>query len=379
MTTNFKQKAISYLEEIQRKCLVNRFGVDFEKHVKKRLELIDNDFIFDSYVASQPSMIKTEIEELKKQYKSASHSNILLTKYEDIYAYSILEPLYERILLTADKLSLETTTRPFIGTAESKEYNAFAVKVPRTNEYLIVFEGSIFIVANLLAKIIASCLPDFKMTDETVSFNISKERIINHVQTNPELQERFADLVYNAIYLGHSSKTTQYFLREPFGRLQGELLNSLELFVVGHEYGHIYSGHLNESNISKKVIDGKIIERISLNWEMEYEADLIGLTLLLNSLEKENLLPFGFLGPELFFTFLDLDERANNLFREGYETRSFGSDTHPPTIERRKRIRQILKNSLPNNHLESYVDFSEFLENVLEALWDNCKERLVKL
>ena len=84
----------------------------------------------------------------------------------------------------------------------------------------------------------------------------------------------------------------------------------------------------------------------------------------------------SYLGAELFFTFLDIDERAHNLFSSGKEKHSSGSESHPPTLERRKRIRIALKNSLPANHIESYEYLSFFLENVLEALWDNLKKQL---
>lgn len=375
MKIGTRQKAINHLESIQLECLISRFGLDYTKQFENLLTQSDDNSIFDSYLKSNPLKTASEIEELKKYFEASIQSNILMTRYEVPASYSILKTLYDRIETTANKISLVTKTKPLIGTAQSKEYNAFAVKVPDTEEYLIVFEGELFTLANLLAKIIASCLPDFKVSKEKVSFNLNKDRIVNHIQTNPYLQERFADFVYNAVFLGQPNKTKQYFLDETFGRLQYELLNSLELFVVGHEYGHIYSGHLNENNLIKRVIDKKEIEKINLNWQMEFEADNIGLTLLLHSLDNDSFFPFSYLGAELFFTFLDITERANNLHDTGKEHRSNGCDTHPPTFERRDRIRKALKNSFPQDHLETYEYASKFLEDVLETLWENYKKR----
>lgn len=366
------KKSYDYLESIQKEYLQERFGKTFEKDFQKIKE-IENNFTLEKYFDSQPAFSEQEREQLKEEFKKHARPIILPTKYESYGAYSILKTLFESIETTAKKLSLTKKNKVIYGTAQSKEYNAFADKVPETEEYLIVFEGELFTLSNQLAKLVSQCLPDFKITQEGVSFNVDLGRIKNHIQINRILQERFADLVYNAIYRGQPTKTKQYNLKEPFGKLHYTLLWSLELFVVGHEYGHICCGHLDEKNIIQLNVKDKTIERVTPDWEMEYEADLSGLTLLLNSLDKNNLAPFSYLGPELFFTFLDLDERAYSLYSNGTETRSKGSDTHPPTIERRKRIRNTLKATLPKEHLESYERLSNFLENVIELLWEQLK------
>lgn len=376
MTENSREIALNYLEEIQRDCLYNRFGDTYETDFKNLHIAIENNFDIEQYFASQPSLKEGEKAEIRIEYEKLKQtSQSQQTKFENIQSFTILKTLFDTIENTAKRISHEASTKPLIGTAFSKEYNAFATKVPDIDVYLILFEGELFTLSNLLAKLIALSLPDFKITEKVVFFSFEKNRIANHVKTNSILQKRFSDLVYNAIYLGQPNKTQQYYLPETFGKFQYELLNSLELFVVGHEYGHIYGGHLNEVNIKKRVCGNKEIEIISPNWEMEYEADFIGLRLLLNSLDGNNLFPICFLGPELFFTFLDLDERAYNLHKKGIEKRSYGSDTHPPTTERRNRIRQIIKNSLPKNQLESYNYMSDFLENVIESLWENYKKQ----
>lgn len=373
MSSETIKRSLEYLESIQRECLQIRFGDTYEDDFQKLEQEKETKFDIEKYFASQPSMTEREKNEMRIGYAKSKKSIQLQTKFESIQSYSILKTLFNTIETTAKNISLKTKNKPIIGTAFSKEYNAFAEKVPNTDEYLIVFEGELFTLSNLLAKLIALCLPDFKITENAVSFSFEVNRIRRHIQSNEVLQNRFADLVYNAIYLGQPNKTQQYFLDEPFGKLQYELLFSLELFVVGHEYGHIYCGHLNDNNLIKQLHNGTSIQRISPDWTMEYEADRIGLVLLLHSLTHNNLFPFSFLGPELFFTFLDIDERANNLFANGKEKRSYGSDTHPPVIKRRNRIRYQLKRSLPKEHLESYEVVSAFLENVVELLWENFK------
>nr|WP_321358303.1 hypothetical protein [uncultured Draconibacterium sp.] len=373
MNNNKTDINLKYLEDIQKECLQMRFGDSFESDFKK-LES-NNGFDIEAYFKSQPSLTEQDKNKIRISYEKSKQSFVPQTKYESIYSYPILKTLFDKIEATAKRLSLNTEIKPIIGTALSKQYNAFAHKVPITNDYLIVFEGELFTLSNILAKIIALCLPDFKISKQGVSFNLKENRIKNHIKSNESLQIHFEDFVLNAILHGQPNKTKHFYLNETFSKLHYELLTSLELFVVGHEYGHIYCGHLNENNIIKQLYENKPIERISPDWEMEYEADYFGLTLMLNTLKSNSLFPFSFLGPELFFTFLDIEERANNLLINGVEKRSYGCDTHPPTFERRTRIRQLISKGLPARTLETYKYVSDFLENVMESLWEDFKER----
>ncbi len=375
MTRDNRQFALKCLEEIQKDCLQIRFGDDFDAQFQKFQALKKKAFNIEDYFASQPSMSEHDKEQMRQQFQVEFQST-MPTKYQDIDGYSILTKLFQTIETTAKHLSLTITSQPIIGTAYSKEYNAFAAKVPTTDEHLIVFEGELFILANQLAKIVAQCLPDFKISDESVSFSFKTDRIKNHILTNKILQQRFADLVENGIRKEQATKMKQYYLQEPYGRLQWELLNSLELFVVGHEYGHIVLGHLANSSTFKCIIKQKEVEKISPSWTMEYEADLMGVTLLINTMNQESMAPFCYCGAELFFTFLDLVDRVISFFDNGKEERSEGSQSHPPPLERRERIRLALKTLLHPSHLESYQVTSEFLETVYEELWSKYKETM---
>jgi hypothetical protein len=367
------EKGLKYLEEIQKECLQKRFKDNYEAAFQKMQANGSMNFNFEKYFESQPSMTQLDKEEFKKSQTTNKSVSKLQSKYEDIGSFTILQTIFDKVESSANKLNMSVSQKPILGTALSKEYNAFAVKVPDAEEYLIVFEGELFILSNILSKIISLSLPDFKRSDESVSFNLKISRIRNHIQTHPALQELFTDFVHNVISNAQPTKTKQYFLHESLGVMQYTLLNSLELFVVGHEYGHIYAGHLNDSSLTDFLYFGKNVSRISLDWEMEFEADLIGLNLLLNSLNDKSLLPFSYLGPEMFFTFLDISERANNLFNTGKETRFEGGGTHPPSFERRNRVRQLLRENIPDTHLESYNYTSQFLEDVMELHWNNFK------
>lgn len=371
--TTDQQKAIKCLEEIQEDSLLERFGVDYAEEYKLLFKNKEKTVFFEEFIKTQKTATAEEKEELRKEFNKSFQPSVILTKYEVPHSAILLNTLFEKIEAAAKRIDYHIAKRPIVGTAFSKSFNAFAVRVPDTTENIIVFESELFTLCNLLAKIIASCLPDFNI-GEKVSFSFAKDRIENHIRTNPIISQRFADFVDNAILYGQPNKTKQYFLTDTVQRLHYEILNSLELFIVGHEYGHIYAGHLDKAVLVKRMVGDDEFSILKPDWQMEYEADFHGVNLLVNSDDSRNLLPFSILGPELFFTFLDITERANALIYKGKEVRSLGGDEHPATYDRRNSIRDMLNRGLPKDELEAYQVGGQFLENVLEILWSDYKK-----
>jgi len=368
-----QQKAIEYLEQFQEESLLERFGADYAEKYKLQFKNKEKSDFLEAFIKTQTTATAKEKEELRKEFNKSFQPAVILTKYEVPQSAILLNTLFAKIETAAKRINYNIPKRPIVGTAFSKSFNAFADRVPDTTENIIVFESELFTLCNLLAKIIASCLPDFNI-GKKVTFSFAKDRIENHIKTNPIITQRFADFVDNAILDEQPNNTKQYFLPDIVGRLHYALLNSLELFIVGHEYGHIYGGHLDKAIRIKSMIGDDEFSKLKPDWQMEYEADFHGVNLLVNSDESRNLLPFSILGPELFFTFLDITERANALIYEGKEVRSSGDDEHPPTYNRRNSIRDMLNKGLPKDELEAYQIGGQFLENVLEVLWSDYKK-----
>jgi|GEM_PF-3976296 len=353
-----KEKVLKYLEKIQIESLIERFGKEnYEK----------------------------EFNELKRKTPPLAAEQIitpwvLTTKYSSPHSSSLLEPLFNKIHNVVTNSDLPPLKTPYIGVAHSLDFNAYAYKFFDIEEYLIVFEGELFILANLLAKIITASLPYSKKADGGVRLNCGKDDIENHIKENPIILDRFKNLVYNIHSSGRASYSTQYMLNKELGRPHYEFLISLELFIVGHEYGHVMGGHLEKSKSVKCMLDNTLVEKFYPDWQMEYEADYLGLMFLQSSVmfNDKHLLPFCLLGPELFFTFLDIQDRAESFFSTGEEQRSEGSEEHPPTCERRERIRRYINKNL-NGYVAYQADYntlSQFLEDVLEILWEKLKQEL---
>jgi hypothetical protein len=368
---------IEFLENIQLDCIKERFGNDYKKEIRRLIDF-NSKLISDSFTNKYKSFYNlsdqdiTELSDLADE--NFTNIKVLNTKYSIHAQNLILDSHFQRIYDTVVKLKYSVQDTPFAGTAVSGEYNAFACEHPITHEKLIVFESELIIVANLFCKIIALSIP-IDIKDNNVEFSIDLKTLEAHLEKNNHILEKFIELFYYTIYKGLPSNAKQYFIESTRQKLFYELLNSFELFIVGHEYGHVLAGHLSNKIFIRKIsgINRNVIET---NWKEEYEADSIGVILLLNSLDNSNLGPFCYLGPEIFFIFLDLIDRISSYINGGHELSDPGSSTHPPSVDRKLAVQEYMKNVLKSDNYKAYKVFSDFVNDITNTLWNKLKNKI---
>jgi hypothetical protein len=54
------------------------------------------------------------------------------------------------------------------------------------------------------------------------------------------------------------------------------LRRAQQLFVLGHEYGHLMAGHLEDARYR---IGSEEVDAASRRWDQEFDADLVGIAL----------------------------------------------------------------------------------------------------
>jgi Zn-dependent protease with chaperone function len=128
------------------------------------------------------------------------------------------------------------------------------------------------------------------------------------------------------------------------------LVRAVNLFVVGHEYGHLIRGDLDHGAAARHVLPGAIVaEEISHSWRAEFAADEIGLRLSAIAL---NQLEVVLAGATVFLSGVGVMDRAVSLLRTGDENaQRIGS--HPPSTARVIRLRQYLDDRLGGQAAEA--------------------------
>jgi hypothetical protein len=127
-----------------------------------------------------------------------------------------------------------------------------------------------------------------------------------------------------------------------YGHVLGAAI-AAELFVLAHEFAHVYAGHLDRSGSRSVALSGSRAESIDFfenSHEQEYEADTMGwqwfqqargAVPLLRSFDDELMES----GPLCFLLVLALIER-NVAVPDQYST-------HPPAVDRLRRLAPMMK------------------------------------
>jgi hypothetical protein len=322
-----------------------------------------------------------EIAEIRSQL--TSHINEvanaeLPTKYEDPAKYAIMTHLAKEIEEAATQLGRPLPIKPQIGTLPTGQVNAMAVQVPASNEYLVIFESDLFTFALLLSKVIARAMP-FKGSDQgMLQFSTAEEDMGKNITDNPEIVRRFQEVVLAYLIKGKPSAAPPYIPEEPYGTLAAILRDSMELFIMAHEYGHIIKGHLSSAEAAPIDLGGQKGDEVIRNWRQEIEADAQGLELMIYAMGKRGLdLALSYWGADFFFSCIEIVEHGISIVRTGEEGEGgAGSDSHPPVGLRREMLREVLKNSIPEDRATGPIQLGAVLEQIVASLWEHTKPLL---
>ena len=242
--------------------------------------------------------------------------------------------------------------------------------MPGSANVVIVFEDQLFLFALLFTKAAVYVFPERHESSGAVRFSSSKEDIRKLVEVHPELLKRFQEVLAAYLLTGAPGTAPQYFQPQPYSTLSAILRESMELFVLGHEYGHFIANHLQEGRQVKSAFGSEKVTEIVRSWSDELEADLYGLQLSVAAMRKAGFdTALAYCGADFFFTMLDIVERALDVLATGKEAN--GKDappgSHPPPAMRREFLRMAAQKSLKDG--TGATELGETLQFSTELLW----------
>jgi hypothetical protein len=301
------------------------------------------------------------------------------TVYENRHDYMIMLGLAESIKKAAGTLIKVAPKWPLIATLPSCQVNAMTVRIPGCNEYVIFFESQLTTFVLLLSKVVVQAIP-LREVDSAGSYNYSvkREDIIHHIEASKEVRRRFFELVWAYAAFGMPARAPQYILGSSYTQLSDLLCESMELFVFGHEYSHIVLGHLDAPEVARQRLLNAPADEIVYSWIQEHLADVLGVRLSCLAMTESRKVDaaLSFWGADLFFSALELMDKAVSLLRHGDENvQRLGS--HPPFGERREILRASLSNFLGEDNARAAVALGEAVEFASARLWDVTRDHLL--
>lgn len=301
----------------------------------------------------------------------------LPTRYESPLSHKLVRGLVEKIKNAAKKTGIDTSTFPCYSSIPTRMVNAQAVKLPCSKRTFLLFDSQLFTYCHLFAKAFALCLPVIS-SDDGFSFSVELENVQARISNTPECIDRFADLLGALEEFDVPGHAKPYIPDAAYARLSLLFLDGMELFVVAHEFGHVYANHL-ENLLPRASFHAQQNDASSSSHIQEFQADVLGLFLMLIAQSKSGFdAGLSYIGAELFFHALEMQEKFSYLMdnnsTENYVSHS--SDTHPSHSERRMALRHGLSQMIEQtSELESALRLADQYAGVVDIVWNGLKDR----
>ena len=337
-------------------------NAEFLEFVKKDTKFFDKKFV-DNYIIPEHDRLPTNHQ--------SSHFYKIIEE-----SFSILKLILSELKINFKGQVLEPCDVPLFGTADFKEFNAFVET--SDDEPVIVFNEGLLRLTQKLLEI-------YTMEHWLIAKNKMTEQMKNLLTLN------FFDIMLsfhlfsNAYYaiplewcniedlddIGSPEKLS--LLKSPFEEhlseqdyiaFEHEIRVSTYLWIAAHEYSHIVLGHLkNNNNTSRLNLNNMEIDRFVLNRSQEFDADLLGAKITLESYYSP------FLANGIYFALMCIMLGTLSKKEELYYD-------HPPVTERLINIFSNIKSD-SSYHLSNYLnvghifikkhlDFKKFIDRLKE-------------
>ncbi|MET8852416.1 hypothetical protein [Amycolatopsis sp. NPDC004625] len=301
-----------------------------------------------------------------------------ISKYESRYDFNMVMHVATLLEERTRQAGWPVPDRPLLATMPTGQINAMTLVVPGTDEHLVLFEDQLFLFAHLAAKAVTEVLPFDQNEDGSVGFSLDEGQIAAKIAQRPEVANRFAEMIIGYLAKGRPGAAPQWVQERIPATLTSILVDSAEMFVLGHEYAHISLGHLGERRPVSRFngTEAADPEEIRYSQAQEIMADIRGLELMMRAQFGRYDVALSYGGADLYFSMSDLLDRAVSLLRHGEEGRTTYT-THPPPAARREVLRQVLTKSVPDDQGQSALQMAGQIQSIVEMLWNGVRGSLL--
>lgn len=365
---NVSNETLHILEQLQ-KYSISDYGkpvIDFNNI--ENLSYVDA--LHQLMVGGDFSTIEAARLALVEKFKSLEKD--MPTKFQDITEYGVIKNVADNMEEDLNKFSNpeKFPKKILLGSLAIGQMNALVLPFTNRDEYIILFQSGLFGFLNLLASVVSLAWPNSK--DGTgYSILADPDVIRENILHNRDLKDQFFHILYTTLIEGNPHKMRHFNLNNEQKGFKESILRNAEMFILGHEFGHINRGHFKDRTNVEQKYGEQTINIKNKNWQDEFAADLSGFEYVTAFGTKE---PFEFalayFGVAFFLTCQDIVELALSTFGNNTDTRK-GSDTHPSPKLRQQAINEIFRSLAgfknANFTISAYVDTFDF---ILYSLWE---------
>lgn len=303
----------------------------------------------------------------------------LPSKYQDPVTYYILSLRIKRISDAANYLDLTDTPHVYYGTVPLGRINAVIDQAQNVeNEVVIVFHNGVFNFGNVVSKIVARVLDVRIGKQGQFQLDLAIPELRKNIQADPTIVTDLAEFLIVYAKYAEPGMAHSDVLPKVTGTFSQNLYEAYELFLVGHEYGHVIAEHLSAGAGEKAYLGAEDVSEIIFEQKQELQADAIGLMLTERAIGNENGgLSRALAGATLSFVSEQIICESLSMLSTGTTSRYPENLSHPPPLVRLENLRKIVaykQDEIATNALE--ISFA--IEGAIDEAWLVVKQRLLR-
>jgi hypothetical protein len=286
------------------------------------------------------------------------------TAFERPHQYSILHGLKGSIEEAASELSIDLPFVPVIGTLPTRLLEPLMVRVPGTDEVVLLVDGSLLTYVHLLAKVVAHALPPEMLDGDSFVPQLPASDWDELIDPSGAATERFVQLMV-ATLNGSPASAPSYTPDPVCEQTIAALCECMELFIIGREYARICEGDHLAAASERRAAFGQTFDALVWTGEQEERADALGLGLMLAAANAKGDAPgLAFWAADLLLASFGILDRALMLLESPV---AHPLVSLPPTVfdERRRWLRRLMHRLDDGGHA---VTFAASLEPVIQTL-----------
>jgi tetratricopeptide (TPR) repeat protein len=279
--------------------------------------------------AKSPDDCDKEIQLISSTRQSA-YSNPLLDWVKN--------DVERRVRSEVAELGLPLSSVPTIAALPVGFLNARVLKVPNTNEPLIILNDEVFRFPFGICMTVSQAI-NFRADDQhKLHVLTDADQIAKNIDAHPEIVRTFEFNILNYLH------RAPHVLNEPLSyetdadyvrsRLVLDLAEAIEDFVLAHEYSHVILGHSFYGERSEDFVgptSGTVsVHQKVYSWRQEFEADAMGFVIMDAILKHDAVersgdwradpfYPLYLSAPSFFFMSMGLLEQDESILETGKE------------------------------------------------------------
>lgn len=295
------------------------------------------------------------------------HKRMILHKIEtnpdDPHIIVILERIVGLIEKSCAELQSPIHTGIAFGSDPRISLGAWQSKVPLTRSS-IVSVGAFFIeFCSILSKAIAFSLPYQKIDNGMLVVSNDPKKVMEHIKSDSDVLRYWVKFIISYALFDRSVIAERRYVHPIQGATRMYFLDAMELFAIGHEYGH----HLANHGVS----EFGIIPSQEKLFEQEFEADFFARVISAHhgmKSEPPNIYAVSGAGAIVLLSVLEMVDRAKMINSLGHDQLPISS-THPKQSKRFLEFRKA-DQFLPKSFQAASYDSRQCFEVICEDLWE---------